>query len=233
MSTGLTAPVVCIDGPSGSGKGLLSANLAKRCGWHVLDSGALYRLVALSVIQQGVDLSDESALRHACLALDASFLPGTDGIEVRLHGEPVATRLRHEDVGTMASQVAALGVVREALLQRQRDYRQNPGLIADGRDMGTVVFPQAELKIFLTASAEERARRRHRQLLNKGENVNFSGLLQEIKARDQRDQNRPLAPLKPANDAIVIDSTANDPAQVLDQVYCHMQERRLLSSSSA
>ena len=211
-------PLVTIDGPSGSGKGLLSANLARQTGWSLLDSGALYRLVALTVIEQGLNLDDHQALSNACLHLDASFEPGPDGINVHLRNEPVAQRLRHEDVGTMASKVAAMAVVREALLQRQRDYWQAPGLIADGRDMGTVVFPQAAVKVFLTASAEERARRRYKQLLDKGEDVSFPDLLREIEARDERDRNRPLAPLRPADDAVVIDSTANPPDQVLAQV---------------
>lgn len=220
-------PLVTIDGPSGSGKGLLSANLAKKTGWGLLDSGALYRLVALTVIQQSLDLADHEALRQACLHLDASFYPGRDGIDVHLHNEPVAQQLRTEDVGTMASKVAAMAVVREALLQRQRDYWTAPGLIADGRDMGTVVFPTAPVKIFLTASAEERAQRRYKQLIAKGEDVSLPALLKEIQARDERDRNRPLAPLKPATDAVVIDSTANPPNQVLAQVLALLKERQL------
>jgi cytidylate kinase len=226
-----SVPLITVDGPSGSGKGLLSAKLARHTGWQVLDSGALYRLVALSALQAELSLEDEAGLERISLNLDASFSPGDDGIDVCLHGEPVAQKLRHEDVGAMASKVAAMGVVRAALLQRQRDYWQLPGLIADGRDMGTVVFPQAKLKVFLTASAEERARRRYNQLMAKGENVNFSGLLREIEARDERDQNRALAPLKPADDAILIDSTANSPEQVFAQVCQLLVEKQLFTEN--
>ncbi|GAB4181936.1 MAG: (d)CMP kinase [Wenzhouxiangellaceae bacterium] len=223
------APVITVDGPSGSGKGLLSASLARLTGWHLLDSGALYRLVALTVIEQQINLSDKARLRQACSALDAVFHPGDDGIDVQLRGAAVAERLRHEDVGAMASQVAAIAEVREALLQRQRDYRQPPGLIADGRDMGTVVFRDADLKIFLTASARERARRRYQQLLAKGENVKFDSLLREIEARDQRDRERPLAPLRAADDAITIDSTDFDAGQVLEQAHRLLSEHGLIS----
>jgi len=223
------APVVTVDGPSGSGKGRLSASLARLTGWHLLDSGALYRLVALTVIEQHIDLQDKTRLCQACSALDAVFRPGDDGIDVHLRGAAVAERLRHEDVGAMASQVAAIAEVREALLQRQRDYRQPPGLIADGRDMGTVVFRDADLKIFLTASARERARRRYQQLLAKGENVKFDSLLREIEARDQRDRERPLAPLRAADDAITIDSTDFDAGQVLEQAHRLLSEHGLIS----
>lgn len=229
-STNETAPVVTVDGPSGSGKGLLSANLARLTGWHLLDSGALYRLVGLSVIEQGIALDDEAALIAACHHLAAGFAPAADGVEVSLNGKAVAARLRTEDVGAMASRVAALPVVREALLQRQRDYRQAPGLIADGRDMGTVVFPRACLKIFLTASAAERAGRRHRQLLAKGENVKLNSLLREIEARDQRDRERTLAPLRPAEDAYLIDSTGMNGAEVLAEARQLLVEKQLVTS---
>jgi cytidylate kinase len=201
-------PVIAIDGPSGSGKGTVARFVAEGLGWHLLDSGALYRLVALAGESRGLDPGDEPG--HAALAttLDATFETGLSGAErVLLDGRDVTRDLRAESTGNMASVVAAMPAVRGALFERQRAFAKLPGLVADGRDMGTVIFPWAELKVFLTASAEERARRRHKQLKEKGLAANLAGLSQEILERDQRDAARTTAPLKPAADAVLIDST--------------------------
>ena len=204
----MTIPVIAVDGPSGSGKGTVSRILAERLGWSLLDSGALYRLTALAGAARGLDPADEPG--HAALAagLDARFEADAAGRErVLLDGRDVTRELRAEATGNMASIVAAMPSVRAALLERQRAYATPPGLVADGRDMGTVVFPAAGLKVFLTASAEERARRRYNQLKEKGLAANLAGLSQEILERDRRDSARSVAPLKPATDAVVIDST--------------------------
>ncbi|KAA1173794.1 (d)CMP kinase [Marinobacter salinexigens] len=213
------APVVTVDGPGGSGKGTVTQMLARELGWHLLDSGALYRLTALAAIRQGVALDDESALVDVAATLDVSFEPTPPGepAKVILAGEDVTSEIRTEICGDNASRVAVMQPVRDALLQRQRDFRQAPGLVADGRDMGTVVFPDAPVKIFLTASAEERARRRYNQLKEAGVDVNMSALLEEIRVRDERDMNRSAAPLKPADDAQVIDSTGLSIKEVLDR----------------
>jgi cytidylate kinase len=204
----VTIPVIAVDGPSGSGKGTVSRILAERLGWSLLDSGALYRLTALAGAARGLGPGDEPG--HAALAagLDARFEADAAGAErVLLDGRDVTRELRAEATGNMASIVAAMPSVRAALLERQRAYATPPGLVADGRDMGTVVFPTAGLKVFLTASAEERARRRYNQLKEKGLAANLAGLSQEILERDRRDSARSVAPLKPAADAVVIDST--------------------------
>lgn len=214
------APVIAVDGPSGAGKGTITQMLAQRLGWHLLDSGALYRLTALAAERQGVDFEDPSALAGVAGALDVQFEPTPPGEPVRvlLGGEDVSRELRTERCGENASRVAVLPEVRQALLQRQRDFQQMPGLVADGRDMGTVVFTEAPCKIFLTASAEERAQRRYRQLLDSGVDVNIDALLKEIKARDERDMNRATAPLKPAVDAQLIDTTGLSIEEVLEKV---------------
>jgi cytidylate kinase len=212
--------VITIDGPSGSGKGTIAGLLAKRLGWKLLDSGALYRLLAFAARNHGVDLSNEASLKLLAAHLDVQFIAAADGKPQRivLEGDDVSQAIRNEDVAAGASQVAALPEVRDALLQRQRAFQEAPGLVADGRDMGTVVFPDSPLKIFLTASAEERARRRHLQLKAKGDDVSLSSLLDDIRARDERDTQRAVAPLKPAADAIQLDSTELSIDQVLERI---------------
>ena len=214
------APVIAIDGPSGSGKGTIAGLLANRLGWSLLDSGALYRLLAFAARNHGVDLTNEESLTLLAAHLDVQFVGATPGQAPRiiLEGDDVTQDIRNETVGAWASQVAALPAVRDALLQRQRAFQEAPGLVADGRDMGTVVFPDAPLKIFLTASAEERARRRYLQLKAKGDDVSLSSLLDEIRARDERDTQRAVAPLKPAADAIQLDSTELSIEQVLERI---------------
>ena len=216
----VSAPVITIDGPSGSGKGTVAGILAKRLGWNLLDSGALYRLLAFAAGNHGVALDNEALLEKLAAHLDVQFIGATDGKPARiiLEGDDVTHAIRSETVAAGASKVAALPAVRDALLQRQRAFLEFPGLVADGRDMGTVVFPDAPLKVFLTASAEERARRRYLQLKAKGDDVSLSGLLDEIRARDERDTQRAIAPLKPAADAIQLDSTELSIDQVLERI---------------
>ena len=210
-----TAPVICIDGPSGAGKGTLSQRLAGELGWHLLDSGALYRVVGFAGRLETISLEDSDAVAGIARSLDVDFRPTDDGVSVWLAGEDVTADLRTEEGGRDASTVAALPTVREALLLRQQELARPPGLIADGRDMGTVVFPQAPLKIFLTASAEARAERRFHQLQGMGESVSLARLLTDIQQRDARDQSRTVSPLVPAEDAIIIDSTVLSADEVL------------------
>lgn len=188
------APVMTIDGPSGAGKGTLCQRLAEKLGWHLLDSGAIYRVLSLAALHHDVELDSEASLVPLAANLDVQFQVEGDLVKVILEGEDVSRTIRTEEVGNAASKIAAFPRVREALLRRQRAFRQAPGLIADGRDMGTVVFPEAEVKIFLDASAEERAQRRYKQLQDKGFDVNFERLLTEIRERDDRDRNRATAP---------------------------------------
>lgn len=213
-------PVLTIDGPSGSGKGSITQMVAKRLGWHILDSGALYRLTALAAERAGVALDDAKSLAEIARDLDIEFLASEAGepVKVLLRGEDVSQALRLESTGNSASKVAVLTEVREALLQRQKDFRQTPGLVADGRDMGTVVFPDAPYKVFLTASAQARAERRYTQLKLQGEGVRIATLLREIEQRDARDMGRKAAPLKAADDAVTIDTTAFSIDQVLEKV---------------
>jgi len=222
-------PIITIDGPSGSGKGTVAALLAGKLGWNFLDSGALYRLLAFAARNHGVDLTNEEALKVLAEHLDVQFGAARDGhgMVIILEGEDVTEAIRNETVGAGASQVAALPVVRTALLQRQKAFREAPGLVADGRDMGTVVFPDAPLKIFLTASAEERARRRYLQLKARGDDVNLASLLEEIRERDERDTQRAVAPLKPAEDAIQLDSTTLSIEEVLQRILSEVADRDL------
>ena len=212
-------PVLTIDGPSGSGKGTISRSVARALNWRLLDSGALYRLVALAGRQAGVSLEDGAALARLAQTFDIRFGSDAAGEEIiHLAGQDVTRAIRTELAGNDASKVAALPQVRAALLQRQRLFAAPPGLVADGRDMGTVVFPAAPLKVFLTASPEERARRRHKQLKDKGSGVSLAALSREIAERDLRDSTRAVAPLRPAADAHVIDSTHLAIQGVVDQV---------------
>lgn len=204
--TAAPVPVLAVDGPSGTGKGTLCRALAAHLGWHFLDSGALYRLVGLAARRHGVDLGEERALADLARALEVVFEPGWPE-RVLLEGEEVAGALRTEQAGSAASRVAALPAVRQALLGRQRAFRRPPGLVADGRDMGTVVFPDAQLKVFLTASPAARARRRLNQLKEQGLDVNLAQLCEEIAERDRRDSERAVSPLRPASDATVVDTT--------------------------
>ncbi|MCA8864634.1 MULTISPECIES: (d)CMP kinase [unclassified Halomonas] len=222
-------PVLTIDGPGGAGKGTISSLVAERLGWHLLDSGALYRLTAQAALKHSVAVDDEAGLARLAERLDVAFPVEEGQPRTFLEGEDVGQQIRTEQAGERASQVAALPAVRQALLQRQRDFCQAPGLVADGRDMGTVVFPDAPLKIFLTASADERARRRYLQLQEAGVDASLSSLLKEIQARDARDTQRSVAPLKPADDAITLDTTRLSIPEVVDRLTELLAQRGLVS----
>lgn len=225
--TAQSVPVITIDGPSASGKGTISRLLARDLGWHMLDSGALYRLVAYAAYKHDIPLDDVAALAEAAAHLDVQFVAdkGTDEAQVLLEGDDVTLAIRTEKAGNAASQVAAILDVRAALADRQRAFRQPPGLVADGRDMGTVIFPSATLKIFLTASAEERAKRRYSQLKEKGISARLTDLFDEIAERDRRDSERASAPLKPAVDAIQLDTTDLSIDQVVAEIKSYYEAR--------
>lgn len=212
----MSMPVVTIDGPSGAGKGTISKLLADKLGWHLLDSGAIYRVLAVASVHHQIEADDEEGLVPLASSLDVNFTTDEDTMTIVLEGEDVTSLIRDEHIGELASKIAPLPRVREALLRRQRAFKQEPGLIADGRDMGTVVFPNALVKIFLTASAEQRASRRHEQLKAMGRDVNIARLLSDIKQRDERDANRKVAPLVPAEGAFVIDSTTLSVEEVFE-----------------
>lgn len=216
--------VITVDGPSGAGKGTLCHALAEKLGFNFLDSGALYRITALSAVKKGVALDDEAKLAEIGRNLDIQFLPENGEIKVILDGENVGDQIRTAQAGQNASKVAAFPLVREALLERQRAFSSEKGLIADGRDMGTVVFPNAQIKLFLDASAEERTKRRVKQLQEKGFNANFDEILAEIKERDFRDRNRAVAPLIPAKDALLLDSTHLSIDDVIKQALDHITQ---------
>lgn len=214
MNKHSTTPVITIDGPTASGKGTVAALVAAHLGWQILDSGALYRLTALACLRQGVDTNEIDAVAQVARQLDVRF----DQSRCFLGTEDVTDALRAENIGLLASQVAAYPAVRDALLARQRDFQQGAGLVADGRDMGTVVFPDAPLKIFLVADVQSRAQRRYNQLIEKGVSANLLDLLADLQARDLRDTNRAVAPLKAAPDAYIIDSTTLSINDTVDQV---------------
>ena len=219
MTANERIPVIAIDGPSGSGKGTVARQVAERLGWHLLDSGALYRLVALDATRKGVDLDDEKALAALAAGLDVRFASDASGEElIWLTGEDVTAAIRTEEAGNGASAVALIQAVRDALFERQRAFRATPGLVADGRDMGTHVFADAALKVFLTASPEERAKRRHKQLNDKGIDVSLAAVSRDIVDRDRRDSERSVAPLRPAEDARLLDSSGKPIEEVVQTV---------------
>lgn len=218
-------PIITIDGPAGSGKGTISQRVADRLEWHILDSGALYRLVALAAQNQQIDLDNEDALALVAKQLDVVFKTSQDGgVVIHLNGNDVSLTIRTEEVGSSASKVAAKPKVRAALLERQRRFQMKPGLVADGRDMGTVVFPKAELKVFLTASSEIRAERRLNQLKQQGISGSLRALISDIEIRDERDMNRKDSPLIPATEAIIIDTGKLSIDEVVNQVFVAVEK---------
>ena len=217
--------IITVDGPSGAGKGTLCYALAEKLGFALLDSGAIYRVTALAALKRHTDLTNETELADLARHLDIQFVPKNGEVNVLLGGMDVSHLIRTQEVADAASKVAVFPQVRAALLQLQQDFAQNDGLIADGRDMGTVVFPDAQVKLFLDASAEERAKRRYNQLQNKGISGNFAQILAEIKERDLRDRNRAVAPLKPAEDAFLLDSTTLSIDEVICQALNYIQQR--------
>lgn len=217
--------VITVDGPSGAGKGTLCYALAKKLGFALLDSGAIYRVTALAALKKQVSLDDEAALAHLARHLDVEFLPEDNEVKIILEEEDVSHQIRTQEVADAASKVAVFPQVRAALLQLQQSFANEKGLIADGRDMGTVVFPNAQVKLFLDASAEERAKRRYKQLQTKGINGNFAQILAEIEERDFRDRNRSIAPLKPAEDALLLDSTELSIEEVIAQALDYIRQK--------
>ena len=219
-------PVITIDGPSGAGKGTVARIVAEQLGWHLLDSGAIYRVLAVAAQHHNISVEDEASLLPVAAHLDVQFQISTAGEgSVILEGEDVSNAIRTEEIGALASKVAAFPRVREALLRRQRAFKVTPGLVADGRDMGTVVFADAPVKVFLTASAEERAQRRFNQLKGKGFDVKIGRLLDDIRLRDERDQNREVAPLVPAEGALIIDSTELSIEEVVGKILSFSNEK--------
>lgn len=221
MDTISNIPVITIDGPSASGKGTVATLLARELGWYALDSGALYRLTALDCMKKKVDLDDQDAVSAVAAGLSIKFLP--EG--VFLHDENVSESIGSEQVGAIASKIAVYPKLRATLLQSQRNCRRAPGLVADGRDMGTLVFPDADLKIYLVADVQKRAERRYKQLMNKGFSVKLNSLIADLEARDQRDMNREYAPLRPADDAITVDSSDLDIDETVAVVLKHWYHR--------
>ena len=221
--------IITVDGPSGAGKGTLCYALAEKLGFALLDSGAIYRVTALAALKRAVDLSYEFQLAELARNLNIEFLPVDGEVNIMLDGMNVSSLIRTQEVAEAASKIAVFPQVRAALLQLQQDFAKNEGLIADGRDMGTVVFPNAQVKLFLDASAEERAKRRYKQLQNKGINGNFAQILAEIQERDFRDRNREVAPLKPADDALLLDSTTLSIDEVIAQALAYIQQKASIS----
>ena len=219
--------VIAVDGPGGAGKGELTRRLASALGYDLLDSGAIYRVLAYAARKAGLAMFDEDSLVQEAQVLSLSFRVESDGVHVMLGAEDVSKAIRTEECGVNASKVAAHPLVRQALLQRQRDFRQEPGLVADGRDMGTVVFPDAQVKIFLDASAEVRAQRRKLQLEQAGKEADFDLILKEITERDERDRNRSVAPLKPAEDALVLDSTNMSIEEVFNTAMDYIKSKQV------
>ena len=217
--------IITVDGPSGAGKGTLCYALAEKLGYALLDSGAIYRVTALAALQRKTDLTNESELAELARHLDIQFIPQNGEVNILLAGMNVSHLIRTQEVADAASKVAVFPEVRSALLQLQQDFAKNDGLIADGRDMGTVVFPNAQVKLFLDASAEERAKRRYKQLQNKGINGNFEQILAEVKERDFRDRNRAIAPMKPAEDALLLDSTSLGIDEVIEKALAYIHQR--------
>lgn len=215
-------PVLTIDGPSGSGKGTISRLVTRQLGWNYLDSGALYRAVGVAAGWKDIDLGDPAALVRCAFDTQIDFEETDAGLRVLVNGSDATDEIRLETAGAAASAIAAIAAVREALKERQRAFRRPPGLVADGRDMGTVIFPDAAHKVFLTASADERAQRRYKQLKDKGVSVTFAGLLREILARDARDASRAVAPLRPADEAVIIDTTGMAVDEVVARVLAVM-----------
>lgn len=211
-------PVITIDGPGGSGKGTVSKIIADRFKFNILDSGAMYRVLAYAALKSGIDLTDENKLYELGVSMNLTFSPIEDGVATILDGENISRKIRNEEVGGAASKIATLPKVRLSLLEKQRQFAQLPGLVGDGRDLGTVVFPDAQVKVFLDASAEERANRRVKQLQEKGQPADFAQILSEIKERDHRDRTRPIAPLVPADGALVIDSTSLSIEEVVNLI---------------